>query len=95
MCRVMRALNFGLLSAIQRRGVTPLVTLKNFSGDTRWKSRSTVRLSEQCQRPALESFGEKRVIRVATGLLGYGPRFLPSIACSSTRRRINSATAAT
>jgi hypothetical protein len=44
---------------------------------------------------AVESFGEKRVIRVATGLLGYGPRFLPSIACSSTRRRINSATAAT
>ena len=42
---VMSALSLGLLSTIQRRGVTPLVTLKNFSGATRWKSRSTVCLS--------------------------------------------------
>jgi len=28
------ALSFGLLSTIQRRGVTPLVTLRNFSGAT-------------------------------------------------------------
>jgi hypothetical protein len=47
------ALNFGLLSAIQRRGVTPLVTLKNFSGDTRWKSRSTVRFKSSVWRAAL------------------------------------------
>ena len=31
---VMSALSFGLLNTIQRRGVTPLVTLKNLSGDT-------------------------------------------------------------
>jgi hypothetical protein len=30
----MSALNFGLLSASQRLGVTPFVTLKNFSGAT-------------------------------------------------------------
>ena len=33
-CRVMSALSLGLLSAIQRRGVTPLVTLRIFSGAT-------------------------------------------------------------
>ena len=32
MCRVISAVSRGLLSAIQRRGVTPLVTLMNFSG---------------------------------------------------------------
>ena len=34
MSLVISALNFGLLSTIHRRGVTPLVTLKNFSGVT-------------------------------------------------------------
>ena len=43
---VMSALSFGLLSTIQRRGVTPLVTLTNFSGAIRWKSRSTVCLEQ-------------------------------------------------
>ena len=42
MCPVINALRRGLLSASQRRGVTPLVTLKNFSGAIRWKSLSTV-----------------------------------------------------
>ena len=50
MCRVISALSFGLLSTIQRRGVTPLVTLKNFSGATAWKSRSTVCLRSSVWR---------------------------------------------
>ena len=45
MCLVISALSFGLLSTIQRRGVTPLVTLTNLAGATTWKSRSTVCLS--------------------------------------------------
>ena len=38
----MSAVSRGLLSAIHRRGVTPLVTFKNFPGVIRWKSLSTV-----------------------------------------------------
>ena len=54
MCRVMSALNFSLLSAIQRRGVTPLVTLKNFSGArrVRWQfSLKAVQILADQRRP--------------------------------------------
>ena len=45
MASLMRLASRGLLSAIQRRGVTPLVLLLNFSGHSAWKSRSTSCLS--------------------------------------------------
>ena len=48
---VISAVSFGLLSTIQRRGVTPLVTLKNFSGIT---------AVEVAQHGLLEQFGVQR-----------------------------------
>ena len=43
---VMSAASGGLLTATKRRGVTPLVTLQNFSGQSSAKSRSTVLLQQ-------------------------------------------------
>ena len=40
--RMISCVRLGLLTATKRRGVTPLVTLQNFSGHSSAKSRSTV-----------------------------------------------------
>ena len=56
----------GLLTATNRRGVTPLVTLQNFSGHSSAKSRITVCLSRsECSRATPLTWWLPTVARLA------------------------------
>ena len=82
MRRVMSAVSCGLLSAIQRRGVTPLVTFRNFSGATGGSRASTVCFSRsECS--------------AATPLMAWLPTRAPGAPCArSAARSRRSATGA-